>query len=53
MEAEEEDHLQFRALYESCRTASLYLEKNWEMESLGELYKKDPSRMEERNRLPS
>jgi hypothetical protein len=41
MEVEEEDHLQFRALYESCRMASLYLEKNWKMESLGELYKKD------------
>lgn len=41
MEVEEEDHLQFRALYESCRTASLYLEKNWEMDSLDEVYKKD------------
>jgi hypothetical protein len=41
MEVEEDDHLQFRALYESCRMASLYLEGDWKMEPLGELYKKD------------
>jgi len=41
MEVEEDDHLQFRALYESCRMASLYLEGDWKIEPLSELYKKD------------
>jgi hypothetical protein len=41
MEVEEDDHLQFRALYESCRIASLYLEGDWKIEPLSELYKKD------------
>jgi hypothetical protein len=41
MEVEEDAHLQFRALYESCRMASLYLERDWALESLKELYAKD------------
>lgn len=41
LEVEAERHLQFRALYESCRMASLCLGKKWELESLNDLYKKD------------
>ena len=41
MEVQTEQHLQFRALYESCRMASLYLEDEWTVESLAELYRKD------------
>ena len=41
MEVDDDDHLQFRALYESCRMASLYFDRDWEMESLSKLYKKD------------
>jgi hypothetical protein len=41
LEVEAERHLQFKALYESCRMASLYLENEWTIEPLSELYKKD------------
>ena len=41
MEIESERHLQFRALYESCHMAAIYLEREWTLESLPELYKKD------------
>jgi len=41
MEVEEDAHLQFRALYECCHMASLYLEGDWKMEPLSKLYKKD------------
>jgi hypothetical protein len=41
MEVETERHLQFRVLYESSWMASLYLENEWSVESLSELYKKD------------
>lgn len=41
MEVEEDAHLEFRALYESCRMASLYLEWEWPLESLEGLYAKD------------
>jgi hypothetical protein len=41
MEVEAERHLQFRALHESCRMASLYLEHEWTVESLSDLYAKD------------
>ncbi|WP_191229224.1 DUF4365 domain-containing protein [Aurantiacibacter xanthus] len=41
MEVEAERHLQFRALYESCRMASLYLESEWPLEELIELYRMD------------
>jgi|SRR5918996_2121751 hypothetical protein len=34
MEVEADRHLQFRALYESCRMASLYLENEWAVEPL-------------------
>ncbi len=38
MEVESERHLQFRALYESIQMASWYLNKEWKIESLQELY---------------
>ena len=41
LEVDAEQHLQFRAIYESCKMASLYLENEWKMESLAELYNKD------------
>ncbi len=41
MEVEAERHLQFRALYEACQMASLYLNHKWPMEPLPELYKMD------------
>jgi hypothetical protein len=41
MEVEGDAHLQFRALYESCQMASLYLKHEWPLESLNELYAKD------------
>ena len=41
MEVEEDDHLRFRALHESCRMAALYFDKEWKLDSLHELYKKD------------
>ena len=41
MEVESEAHLQFRALYETCRTASLYLENEWTVDALKDLYAKD------------
>ncbi len=41
MEVEPDRHLQLRALFESCRMASLYLDKDWKIESLGELYDRD------------
>ena len=41
MEVETERHLQFRALYESCRMASLYLDNEWLVEPLSELYEND------------
>jgi hypothetical protein len=41
MEVEAERHLQFRALYESCRMTSLYLMNEWTVEPLNHLYRKD------------
>jgi len=41
MEVEAEQHLQFRALHESCRMAALYLQHEWPVESMPELYRKD------------
>jgi hypothetical protein len=41
MEVETEQHMQFRAIYSSCRMASLYLENKWDIESLNELYEMD------------
>lgn len=41
MEVETEQHLQFRAIYETCRAAAVYLEKEWNIESLKDLYIKD------------
>jgi len=41
MEVEANRHLQFRALYEACRNVSLYLDKEWKIESLEELYDRD------------
>jgi hypothetical protein len=41
MEVEAERHLQFRALHESCRIASHYLEHQWTVVSLSDLYAKD------------
>jgi hypothetical protein len=41
MEVEPERHLQFRALYESCRMTSLYLNNEWTVPLLDELYRRD------------
>ncbi len=41
MVVESERHLQFRALYESCKLASLYLSIEWPIESLDNLYEMD------------
>jgi hypothetical protein len=41
MEVEAERHLQFRALHESCRMASIYLDGKWPLETLVDLYKRD------------
>lgn len=41
MEVESGRHLQFRALYDTCCMASLYLEKAWEIEPLKDFYIKD------------
>ena len=41
MDVEAAQHLQFRALHEACRMASLYLEKEWTVEPLDKLYTRD------------
>lgn len=41
MEVESERHLQFRAIYECCRIASLYIRGEWKITSLKELYALD------------
>lgn len=41
MDVELDAHMQFRALYETCRMASLYLDNKWDLPSLRELYVKD------------
>lgn len=41
LEVESERHLQFRALYESIQMASWYLNKEWKVESLRDLYLRD------------
>ncbi len=41
MEVELDAHMQFRALYETCRMASVYLDNEWDLPSLNELYLKD------------
>jgi hypothetical protein len=41
MEVESERHLQFRAIYECCRIASLYIRGEWKITSLKELYELD------------
>lgn len=41
MDVEADRHLQFRALYEACRMASLYLEQEWTVEPLDKLYARD------------
>jgi Domain of unknown function (DUF4365) len=41
MEVEAERHLQFRAIYECCRIASLYIENEWKITSLRDLYESD------------
>ena len=41
LEVDTDRHLQFRALYESCRMASIYLDRDWPVDSLSELYRKD------------
>ena len=41
LEVEADRHLQFRALHEACRMASLYLEQEWSVEPLAKLYKSD------------
>ena len=41
LEVEIDRHLQFRALYEACRLAAIYLDQEWTVESLEDLYKRD------------
>jgi hypothetical protein len=41
MEVDDDRHLQLRTLYDCCQTASLYLEHEWTIEPLLELYKRD------------
>jgi hypothetical protein len=41
MEVEDMRHLQLRAIYDCCRTASLFLGEEWPLEPLLELYKRD------------
>jgi len=41
MEVESDKHLQLRALYEACRMASLYLDREWKVDSLKSLYLRD------------
>lgn len=41
MEVESDRHLQLRALYEACRMASLYLDREWKIDSLKSLYLRD------------
>ncbi len=41
MDVEADRHLQFRALHEACRMASLYLEQEWTVEPLDKLYARD------------
>jgi hypothetical protein len=49
MGVEAERHLTFRALHESCRMASLYLEHEWTVESLSDLYAKDRDEWKDEN----
>jgi len=41
MEVEADVHLRFRALHQSCQMAAAYLNVNWKVDSLSELYKRD------------
>jgi hypothetical protein len=41
MEVEADAHLRFRALYQSCRMAAEYLQIEWTVDGLAELYKRD------------
>lgn len=41
MEVDLERHLQLRTLYETCSMASVYLENQWQVESLQEMYRRD------------
>ena len=48
MDVEAAQHLQFRALHEACRMASLYLEQEWNVEPLSELYARDREEWKDR-----
>lgn len=48
MEVEAEAHLRFRSLYQSCNMAASYLHIDWEIESLGELYRRDREQFQDR-----
>ena len=41
LEVEAERHLQFRTLHEACLMAAQFLDQEWTMESLSELYERD------------
>lgn len=41
LEVEPARHLQFRVLYKTCKMASVYLNQEWTVESLNELYERD------------
>ena len=36
-----ETNTQFRAWHETCRMVSIYFDKEWQVESLGEVYRRD------------
>ncbi|MYF69612.1 MAG: DUF4365 domain-containing protein [Proteobacteria bacterium] len=40
-EVELEKHLQFRALYETCRMVSIYFHNEWKVEPLTQVYRRD------------
>ncbi len=41
MEVEADAHLRFRALHQSCKMAAVYLNVDWKVDSLSDLYKRD------------
>jgi hypothetical protein len=41
MEVEADAHLRFRALQQSCKIAAVYLNVDWKVDSLSDLYKRD------------
>ena len=48
LDVEADRHLQFRALHEACRMASVYLEQEWTVEPLDKLYARDREEWKDR-----